>query len=183
MATLSVIAGPNGSGKSTLTASLSFEGRANLIDPDAIARRMNPIDPARRAIPAAREAIVRCKTVIEAGATFVLETTLAGNGAISLMRQANRRGYRIYLVYVALGHPDLHIERVRLRVALGGHDVPEATFADVTNEVWRKRLTHCAWLMKQLFWITQESIPVAFSHCAKATLFGSTRPFRNGVKT
>ena len=42
-----------------------------------------------------------------------------------MMRQASDRGFQIYLVYVALSHPDLHIERVRLRVALGGHDVPE----------------------------------------------------------
>ena len=27
---------------------------------------------------------------------------------------------------MALGDPELHIERVRLRVALGGHDIPDA---------------------------------------------------------
>ena len=27
---------------------------------------------------------------------------------------------------MALGNPDLHIERVRLRVAQGGHDIPDA---------------------------------------------------------
>jgi predicted ABC-type ATPase len=56
-----VIAGPNGSGKSTLTSAIWFEGNANLIDPDAIARRLDEARPARAAIPAAREAIVRCK--------------------------------------------------------------------------------------------------------------------------
>jgi predicted ABC-type ATPase len=39
MPTLTVIAGPNGSAKSTLTSFIWFEGNANLIDPDAIARR------------------------------------------------------------------------------------------------------------------------------------------------
>ena len=56
-----MIAGPNGSGKSTLTSSIWFEGNANLIDPDAIARRLDAAEPARLAIPAAREAILRCR--------------------------------------------------------------------------------------------------------------------------
>ncbi|MBZ5620004.1 MAG: AAA family ATPase [Acidobacteriia bacterium] len=43
------MAGPNGSGKSTLTASLSIERQSNLVDPDQIARRMNPADPASAA--------------------------------------------------------------------------------------------------------------------------------------
>jgi predicted ABC-type ATPase len=41
MPALSVIAGPNGSGKSTLTSAIWLEGNANLIDPDAIARRLD----------------------------------------------------------------------------------------------------------------------------------------------
>lgn len=42
------------------------------------------------------------------------------------MRDAQRMGYRTYLVYVALGDPELHIERVRLRVLQGGHDIADA---------------------------------------------------------
>ena len=63
MPLLSVIAGPNGSGKSTLTSSVWFEGTANLIDPDAIARRLNAIQSSAAAIPAGREAIVRCNAI------------------------------------------------------------------------------------------------------------------------
>jgi predicted ABC-type ATPase len=48
--TLSVVAGPNGSGKSTLTASIWFEGNANLIDPDTLARTIDPLHPADAAI-------------------------------------------------------------------------------------------------------------------------------------
>jgi predicted ABC-type ATPase len=33
--------------------------------------------------------------------------------------------YRIVLVYVALKDPELYIERVRLRVSRGGHDIPD----------------------------------------------------------
>jgi len=123
--TLSVVAGPNGSGKSTLTASIWFEGNANLIDPDAIARGLNAAQPVRAAVPAARRAVLRCKAMLDKRESFTLETTLAGHGAISILREAKRIGYRTVLVYVALGDAELHIERVRLRVSQGGHDVAD----------------------------------------------------------
>ena len=133
MATLDVVAGPNGSGKSTLTSSSPVAGTANLIDPDAIARRLNPAHPAA-AIPAAREAILRSKNFLETNESFTLETTLAGHGAMSLIRQAKAANYRTFLVYVSLGDPDLHIERVRLRVSRGGHDIPDT---DIRRRYWR----------------------------------------------
>ena len=52
MPTLTIIAGPNGSGKSTLTRSVDFEGRGRLLDPDAIARGLNPLNPSAAAIAA-----------------------------------------------------------------------------------------------------------------------------------
>jgi predicted ABC-type ATPase len=122
---LSVIAGPNGSGKSTLTSSVWFEGNANLIDPDAIARDMNAAQPATAAIPAGRQAILRCRALLASRLSFALETTLAGHGAMTIMRRAKDTGYRTHLVYVALGDPELHVERVRLRVSQGGHDIPD----------------------------------------------------------
>lgn len=134
MPALTVIAGPNGSGKSTLTSSIRFEGSANLIDPDAIARRLDAAEPARVAIPAAREAILRCRMLLANRASFTLETTLAGHGATGIVRQAGNAGYRTFLIYVSLGDPELHIERVRLRVAQGGHDIPDS---DIRRRYWR----------------------------------------------
>jgi predicted ABC-type ATPase len=123
--TLSVIAGPNGSGKSTLTSSIWFEGNDNLIDPDAIARRINSAHPAQAAVPAAREAILRSKALLADRLSFTLESTLAGHGAMAIMRTARNIGYQTTLVFVALGDPELHIDRVRLRVSQGGHDIPD----------------------------------------------------------
>ena len=50
------------------------------------------------------------------------------------MRNAKQAGYRALLIYVALGDPELHIERVRLRVARGGHDIPDT---DIRRRYWR----------------------------------------------
>ena len=63
-----------------------------------------------------------------------METTLAGHGATGIMRQAALAGYETSLIYVSLGDPELHIERVRLRVAQGGHDIPDS---DIRRRYWR----------------------------------------------
>ncbi len=133
MPTLTLVAGPNGSGKSTLTGAISFEG-TTVVDPDVIARELDPVNPARAAIAAARQAILRCRSLLTARNSFVLESTLAGKGAIAIMRNAKQAGYRALLIYVALGDPELHIERVRLRVSLGGHDIPDT---DIRRRYWR----------------------------------------------
>jgi predicted ABC-type ATPase len=123
---LTVIAGPNGSGKSTLTASIRFEGSENLIDPDAIARGLDPVDPARAALQAGRLAIERSRTFLKERQDFALETTLAGNGQLATIREAKALGYWVFVVYVALSNPQRNVVRVSLRVAEGGHNVPEA---------------------------------------------------------
>lgn len=122
--TLTLVAGPNGSGKSTLSAAIA-EAATVVVDPDAIARTIDASNPFRAAIPAARRAIVLCRSLLATRMSFIVESTLAGHGAISLMGTARRAGYRTLLIYVALGDPELHIDRVRLRVAQGGHDIPD----------------------------------------------------------
>lgn len=130
---LTLVAGPNGSGKSTISATLALETSV-VVDPDAIARTIDSDQPSRAAIPAARKAILLCRSLLTTRANFIMETTLAGRGAISLIGDAKRAGYRIVVIYVALGDPDLQIERVRLRVSQGGHDIPDA---DVRRRYFR----------------------------------------------
>ena len=43
----------------------------------------------------------------------------------SLLAEAQHLGYRTYLYFVATDDPAINISRVRNRVRLGGHDVPE----------------------------------------------------------
>jgi len=109
---LTVVAGPNGSGKSTLTKALDFEGRENLLDPDAIARRLNPGAPHSVALTAGRE-ILR------------FETTLASKRTLGMMQKAKVRGFTVQLVYIGLDTSERGILRVQERVLQGGHDVPD----------------------------------------------------------
>jgi predicted ABC-type ATPase len=124
--TLTVIAGPNGSGKSTLTQSFDFEGRDRLLDPDAIARRMNPANPSAAAIAAGREVLKRTADYLNRGVSFAVETTLSSRGRMDLIRQAKSRGYEIHLLFIGLDGSERCIARIRNRAARGGHGIPDA---------------------------------------------------------
>jgi predicted ABC-type ATPase len=101
MPTLTVIAGANGSGKSTLTRQLiSIADRDEnrsilLIDPDAIAKEIDPIDPASAAIAAGRKALSLSQQYIQSEASFVVETTFSGNTYIKLMREEKSHGWLV----------------------------------------------------------------------------------------
>jgi predicted ABC-type ATPase len=117
--------GPNGSGKSTLTASLAIEGRDRLLDPDAIARRLNLSDPSAAAIPAGREVLRRIEEYLGSQVSFAVETTLASRRSVDLIHRAKSCGFEVHLVFVGLNSPDKSIVRIRNRVSRGGHAVPD----------------------------------------------------------
>lgn len=53
---------------------------------------------------------------------------------MGILRRATVAGYVTNLVYVSLGNPELHIERVRVRVSVGGHDIADT---DIRRRYWR----------------------------------------------
>ena len=57
--------------------------------------------------------------------TFAFETTLGGNTIPRLIGEAAKSGIEIFVWYVGLESPELHIERVAARVRRGGHPIPE----------------------------------------------------------
>lgn len=65
------------------------------------------------------------RELLEQGSTFTFETVMSSPDKIAFMREAQQRGYRTYLYFVATDDPAINLARVALRVAQGGHDVPE----------------------------------------------------------
>jgi predicted ABC-type ATPase len=63
--------------------------------------------------------------LLEEKATFTFETVMSHPGKVALLAQAQALGYRTYLYFVATDDPAINISRVRNRVKLGGHPVPE----------------------------------------------------------
>jgi predicted ABC-type ATPase len=63
--------------------------------------------------------------LLEQNLSFTLETVMSHSGKVDLLAQAQAAGYRTYLYFVATDDPAINISRVRSRVKLGGHAVPE----------------------------------------------------------
>jgi predicted ABC-type ATPase len=61
---------------------------------------------------------------------FAFETTLGGHTIRALLDSALSAGVDVRIWYVGLSSAELHIARVRARVAKGGHDIPEARIRD-----------------------------------------------------
>jgi len=116
--TLIVIAGPNGSGKSSLRDAL-INPVAEVIDPDRIAREINPGNPEAVSREAGAAAIRQFERSLKDGRSISLETTLSGHSGLMRMKRAKAAAYDVSLVYVALTDAELNVSRVAARVRQG----------------------------------------------------------------
>jgi predicted ABC-type ATPase len=66
------------------------------------------------------------REALGAGKSLTFETVMSSPDKVLFLRDARQRGFRTYLYYIATEDPEINVERVRNRVADGGHDVPEA---------------------------------------------------------
>ena len=67
---------------------------------------------------------------IEAHQSVGVETVLSTPKYRRLVELAKQRAFEVNLIYVLLDSPQRNVERVRLRVAKGGHSVPEDKIVD-----------------------------------------------------
>ncbi len=124
--TLCILGGCNGAGKTTLARELLPRlGLMRFLNADEMARGLSPLDPSLSAFRAGRLLLQEARSLIEAKASFAIESTLSGKIYVALIREAKARGYRILLHYIVIGSSTQAIARVALRVKLGGHDVPD----------------------------------------------------------
>ena len=63
--------------------------------------------------------------LLERKISFTFETVMSHPSKVELLEQAQRAGYRTNLYFIATDDPEINISRVRNRVRLGGHPVPE----------------------------------------------------------
>lgn len=57
--------------------------------------------------------------------SFTFETVMSSEDKVLFLEKAKNAGYRTYLYFVTTQDPTINISRVKNRVKLGGHDVPE----------------------------------------------------------
>jgi predicted ABC-type ATPase len=125
-----VLAGTNGAGKSSIGGAMFRESDAEYFNPDEVAQHILSTHPGMTAEDANSAAWHQGKRLLERALSerldFAFETTLGGRTMAALLDQALSENIEVRIWYVGLATPELHITRVRSRVALGGHDIPEA---------------------------------------------------------
>ena len=121
-----IIAGPNGAGKTTFAHEyLINEADCPIfVNADLIALGLSPFQPAS-IIRAGRLMLEEINNHARRGKNFSFETTLSNRGYIRMIRQWRANGYRVKLIFLSLATPEEAVNRVRLRVAQGGHNIPE----------------------------------------------------------
>lgn len=106
-------------------------------NPDEAARLILSANPGITQIEANSAAWHEGKRLLERAlaerCSFAFETTLGGHTITDLLDRALSEGIEMRIWYVGLSSPELHIARVRSRVARGGHDIPEETIRDRYN--------------------------------------------------
>jgi predicted ABC-type ATPase len=71
--------------------------------------------------------ILKFRYLLKKQKDFAVETTLATRTLLKTVKMAQDAGYTVTLLYFWLNSPELAVERVKARVAAGGHDIPEET--------------------------------------------------------
>jgi predicted ABC-type ATPase len=125
-----IVAGPNGAGKTSFANKHFDTPRPGLVylNADEIARSTDyaALPEAKRDIRAGRELLKRIDTLVAAGTSFMFETTLASLTYCPQDRRMAAKRLCLALIYLRLPNAEMSVERVRRRVAQGGHGIPEA---------------------------------------------------------
>ncbi|MDR1757806.1 MAG: zeta toxin family protein [Bacteroidales bacterium] len=125
MKNMYVISGCNGAGKTTAAYHILPEVLQckEFVNADEIARGLSPFQADKAMYQAGKLMSVRINNLIEKGESFAVETTLSAITYREKIKHAQQNNYFVTLMYLWLTTPNLAIERVRLRVEEGGHNV------------------------------------------------------------
>jgi predicted ABC-type ATPase len=124
-----VLAGTNGAGKSSVAGAMFRQAGADYFNPDEATARILAANPDISTADANSAAWHQGKRLLERAIAerldFAFETTLGGHTISALLHEALAAGIEVRMWFVGLSSPELHMARVRSRVARGGHDIPE----------------------------------------------------------
>lgn len=125
--TFFIIAGINGAGKTSLYRVLNqTEDLGVRVNIDELAlEHGGDWRDTKAQIYAGREAMSRIRRCINEGRSFHLETTLPGNSIIRQINFAKEHGFSVMLYFIGVDSVKVAIERVHLRMANGGHGIPD----------------------------------------------------------
>lgn len=125
---LYVLAGVNGAGKSSVGGYLLEQAGLAWFNPDTFARELRAATgyaQAQANAAAWQEGMRRLDQALAAGTSYAFETTLGGRTVPARIKGASDT-HDVIMWFCGLSSPALHLARVKARVAMGGHDIPEA---------------------------------------------------------
>jgi predicted ABC-type ATPase len=119
-----VIAGANGAGKTTFARELlpALYPDVEFLNVDEVQAEGSPF---AHPVAAGREVLRRLAEAERRSDSFAIETTLSSTMYARRMRSWKTSGYRVALHFIELPSEDFAVGRVAMRVAAGGHSVPE----------------------------------------------------------
>lgn len=97
----------------------------DFINADEIAKQYDPDDLQKYKIKAGKTFFSRLGKRLNEGRSFVIETTLSGKYLMKVIPSAQDKGFKVVLLYLFLENLSENILRVKNRVLVGGHNVPE----------------------------------------------------------
>jgi len=122
-----VLAGVNGAGKSSVGGTMLAGHGLTWFNPDTYARELMAqlsLDLAEANARAWEYGRLQLETAIANGTNYAFETTLGARTIPDMLAKATHT-HDVVMLFCGLSSPEQHIERVRSRVASGGHDIPE----------------------------------------------------------
>lgn len=124
---LYIIAGCNGAGKTTASFTIlpDILGCKEFVNADEIAKGLSPFQPEKVSFEAGRIMLNRIDELLSENRSFAFETTLSTRSYKIRILEAQKRGYRVTLLYFWLQNTELAKERVKTRVLEGGHHIDD----------------------------------------------------------
>lgn len=121
-----IIAGANGSGKTTFASTFLPEyAQCNrFINADLIASGLSPFSPGQVAVKSGKLVLEQIKSYSDNNVDFGFETTMSGVTYLRYLKMLKDKGYKIHIFFLWIPNARLAVERVKDRVAQGGHNVP-----------------------------------------------------------
>ena len=130
MPSLYILAGPNGAGKTTFYQTAvqeEFISKAlPFLNIDLITKNELGGYTATNFVKAEALYRERIGDLLRHKRDFMIESNLARDSEYNWIEKMKQSGYDIVLYYLCTDYPDdVHVKRVKERVAEGGHDVPD----------------------------------------------------------
>jgi len=153
-----IIAGPNGSGKTTFAKEFLQGLDYPFLNADEIALQLSPQNASKARLTAGKMFLAQLNEYIQAGRSFLFESTLAGGYLNNYIKTLKDHGFRVEIIYLILDSIEEGEYRIAVRVAKGGcprhvhgsdsrppgkiqvaiKPVPKSHFRGFPRRIWRE---------------------------------------------